>query len=177
MVVSWGEHKGVNVPYVKVKLPGITEQDRADILFGIQEEFDYIAASFVRDAKAIREIRTLLDENGGRDIGIIAKIENAEGVENIDEIIQAADGIMVARGDLGVEIPASEVPHIQKMIIQKCNENYVPVITATQMLDSMIRNPDLPVRRLQTLQMPFTMEQTPLCFPVRLQRENIRWRL
>ncbi len=136
-----GEHKGVNVPYVKVKLPGITEQDRADILFGIQEEFDYIAASFVRDAKAIREIRTLLDENGGRDIGIIAKIENAEGVENIDEIIQAADGIMVARGDLGVEIPASEVPHIQKMIIQKCNENYVPVITATQMLDSMIRNP------------------------------------
>jgi len=126
---------------VKVKLPGITEQDRADILFGIQEEFDYIAASFVRDAKAIREIRTLLDENGGRDIGIIAKIENAEGVENIDEIIQAADGIMVARGDLGVEIPASEVPHIQKMIIQKCNENYVPVITATQMLDSMIRNP------------------------------------
>lgn len=136
-----GEHKGVNVPYVKVKLPGITEQDKADILFGIQEEFDYIAASFVRDAKAIREIRTLLDENGGKDIGIIAKIENAEGVENIDEIIQAADGIMVARGDLGVEIPASEVPHIQKMIIQKCNENYVPVITATQMLDSMIRNP------------------------------------
>ncbi len=136
-----GEHKGVNVPYVKVKLPGITEQDKADILFGIQEEFDYIAASFVRDAKAIREIRALLDENGGKDIGIIAKIENAEGVENIDEIIQAADGIMVARGDLGVEIPASEVPHIQKMIIEKCNENYVPVITATQMLDSMIRNP------------------------------------
>ena len=136
-----GERKGINVPYVKVKLPGITEQDKADILFGIQQEFDYIAASFVRDAKAIKEIRQLLDENGGQDIGIIAKIENAEGVENIDEIIKAADGIMVARGDLGVEIPPSEVPYIQKMIIRKCNENYVPVITATQMLDSMIRNP------------------------------------
>ena len=136
-----GERKGINVPYVKVKLPGITEQDKADILFGIQQEFDYIAASFVRDAKAIREIRQLLDENGGQDIGIIAKIENAEGVENIDEIIKAADGIMVARGDLGVEIPPSEVPYIQKTIIRKCNENYVPVITATQMLDSMIRNP------------------------------------
>lgn len=136
-----GEHKGVNVPYVKVKLPGITEQDKKDILFGIQQGFDYIAASFVRDAKVITEIRKLLDSNGGEKIGIIAKIENAEGVDNIDEIIQASDGIMVARGDLGVEIPASEVPHIQKMIIEKCNENYVPVITATQMLDSMIRNP------------------------------------
>ena len=136
-----GERKGINVPYVKVKLPGITEQDKEDILFGITQEFDYIAASFVRDAKAIKEIRQLLDENGGHDIGIIAKIENAEGVENIDEIIKAADGIMVARGDLGVGIPPSEVPYIQKMIIRKCNENYVPVITATQMLDSMIRNP------------------------------------
>ena len=136
-----GERKGINVPYVKVKLPGITEQDKADILFGISQEFDFIAASFVRDAKAIKEIRQLLDENGGHDIGIIAKIENAEGVENIDSIIKAADGIMVARGDLGVEIPPSEVPYIQKMIIRKCNENYVPVITATQMLDSMIRNP------------------------------------
>ena len=134
-----GERKGINVPYVKVKLPGITEQDKEDILFGITQEFDYIAASFVRDAKAIKEIRQLLDENGGHDIGIIAKIENAEGVENIDEIIKVADGIMVARGDLGVEIPPSEVPYIQKMIIRKCNENYVPVITATQMLDSMIR--------------------------------------
>ncbi len=136
-----GERKGINVPYVKVKLPGITEQDKADILFGVQQEFDYIAASFVRDAKAIKEIRQLLNENGGQDIGIIAKIENAEGVENIDEIIKVADGIMVARGDLGVEIPPSEVPYIQKTIIRKCNENYVPVITATQMLDSMIRNP------------------------------------
>jgi pyruvate kinase len=136
-----GERKGVNVPYVKIKLPGVTEKDKEDILFGITQGFDYVAASFVRNADAIREIRQLLDENGGQDIGIIAKIENAEGVENIDEIIQEADGIMIARGDLGVEIPASEVPHIQKMIIQKCNQNYAVVITATQMLDSMIRNP------------------------------------
>ncbi len=136
-----GERKGVNVPGVKVGLPGITEKDREDILFGIREGFDYIAASFVRDSAVIHEIRTLLDENGGEQIGIIAKIENAEGIENIDAIIQASDGIMVARGDMGVEVPAYKVPHIQKKIIKKCNENYVPVITATQMLDSMMRNP------------------------------------
>ena len=136
-----GEKKGVNVPYVKVNLPGITEQDKNDILFGIEQKFDFIAASFVRSAEVIREIRKLLNDNGGKDIGIIAKIENAEGVENIDSIIEASDGIMVARGDLGVEIPAEEVPYLQKLIIQKCNDNYKPVITATQMLDSMIRNP------------------------------------
>lgn len=136
-----GERKGVNVPNVKVKLPGITEKDRQDILFGIEQGFDFIAASFVRTADVIREIRTLLDENGGQQIAIIAKIENAEGIENIDEIIKEADGIMVARGDLGVEIPAYRVPHIQKELIAKCNRRYVPVITATQMLDSMIRNP------------------------------------
>ena len=106
-----------------------------------EQKFDFIAASFVRSAEVIREIRKLLNDNGGKDIGIIAKIENAEGVENIDSIIEASDGIMVARGDLGVEIPASQVPHIQKAIIRKCNEHYTPVITATQMLDSMIRNP------------------------------------
>ena len=139
-----GEKKGVNVPYVKVNLPGITEQDKNDILFGIEQKFDFIAASFVRSAEVIREIRKLLNDNGGKDIGIIAKIENAEGVENIDSIIEASDGIMVARGDLGVEIPASQVPHIQKEIIRKCNEHYTPVITATQMLDSMIRNPSPP---------------------------------
>lgn len=136
-----GEHKGINVPNVKVKLPGITEKDREDILFGIQQGFDYIAASFVRDGGVIREIRRLLDENGGRHIGIIAKIENAEGIENVDEIIQDSDGIMIARGDMGVEVPAYKVPHIQKKIIRKCNERFVPVITATQMLDSMMRNP------------------------------------
>ena len=136
-----GQRKGINVPNVKVNLPGITEQDKKDILFGITQGFDYIAASFVRSAEVIWEIRELLDMNGGKGIGIIAKIENAEGVENIDEIIKVVDGVMVARGDLGVEIPASQVPHVQKQIIRKCNENFVPVITATQMLDSMIRNP------------------------------------
>ena len=112
-----------------------------NILFGIAQGFDFIAASFVRSAECIRTIRSLLKENGGKHMQIIAKIENAEGVENIDAILEEADGIMVARGDLGVEIPADEVPYIQKRIIAKCNEHLKPVITATQMLDSMIRNP------------------------------------
>lgn len=136
-----GERKGVNVPNVKVNLPGVTQKDKEDILFGIEQGVDFIAASFVRNSDCIMDIREILEENHGRDIGIIAKIENAEGVENIDEILDEADGIMVARGDLGVEIPANEVPHIQKKIIRKCNKKCKPVITATQMLDSMIRNP------------------------------------
>ena len=136
-----GERKGVNVPNVKIHLPGVTQKDREDILFGIEQGVDYIAASFVRNSDCIMDIREILEDNHGRDIGIIAKIENAEGVENIDEILEAADGIMVARGDLGVEIPADQVPHIQKKIIHKCNRKCKPVVTATQMLDSMIRNP------------------------------------
>ena len=136
-----GERKGVNVPNVKIHLPGVTQKDREDILFGIEQGVDYIAASFVRNSDCIMDIREILEDNHGRDIGIIAKIENAEGVENIDEILDAADGIMVARGNLGVEIPADQVPHIQKKIIHKCNRKCKPVVTATQMLDSMIRNP------------------------------------
>ena len=136
-----GERKGVNVPNVKIHLPGVTQKDREDILFGIEQGVVYIAASFVRNSDCIMDIREILEDNHGRDIGIIAKIENAEGVENIDEILDAADGIMVARGDLGVEIPADQVPHIQKKIINKCNRKCKPVVTATQMLDSMIRNP------------------------------------
>lgn len=136
-----GQKKGINVPNVEVKLPAITEQDKNDILFGIEQGIDFIAASFVRNAEAIKEIKELLRANGGERIDVIAKIENAEGVHNIDKIIKTADGVMVARGDLGVEIPAHEVPHIQKMIIRKCNESYKPVITATQMLDSMMRAP------------------------------------
>ena len=136
-----GERKGVNVPNVKIHLPGVTQKDREDILFGIEQGVDYIAASFVRNSDCIMDIREILEDNHGRDIGIIAKIENAEGVENIDEILDAADGIMVARGDLGVEIPADQVPHIQKKILHKCNRKCKPVVTATQMLDSMIRNP------------------------------------
>ena len=136
-----GERKGVNVPNVPVRLPALTDKDKEDIMFGVSQGIDFIAASFVRSGQAIQEIRELLKTYNAPYIPVIAKIENEEGIKNIDEIIQCADGIMVARGDLGVEIPPEEIPHIQKWLIQKCNESYKPVITATQMLDSMIRNP------------------------------------
>lgn len=136
-----GQKKGVNVPNVPVRLPALTQKDREDIVFGVQQGVDFIAASFVRSAEGILEIKALLKEHKASHIPVIAKIENAEGIKNIDEILHCADGIMVARGDLGVEIPAQEVPYLQKWLIQKCNDYYKPVITATQMLDSMIRNP------------------------------------
>ena len=136
-----GERKGVNLPNVEIGLPAITERDRADILFGLKEGIDYIAASFIRNGAAVREIRELCRENGGEHVGIFPKIECALGVQNFDEILKASDGIMVARGDLGIEISPELVPHLQKKMIKKCNAAYKPVITATQMLDSMIRNP------------------------------------
>ena len=136
-----GERKGVNVPNVAVRLPAITEKDKDDIRYGVEQGIDFIAASFVRNAECVLEIKAYLKELGAPYVPIIAKVENAEGIKNIDEIIRAADGVMVARGDLGVEIPAEEVPYLQKMIIQKCNMNFKTVITATQMLDSMMRNP------------------------------------
>lgn len=134
-------HKGVNVPDVKTSLPAITEKDKSDLIFGIEQGIDFVAASFIRKAQDVFEIRRILEENGGASIRIISKIENREGVDNIAEILSASDGIMVARGDLGVEIPAEEIPLIQKHIVRMCNEVGKNVIIATQMLDSMQRNP------------------------------------
>ena len=136
-----GERKGVNVPNVNIGLPAVTEQDRADIMFGCELGIDAIAASFIRDAAAVREIRDICAQMGAERVSVYPKIECALGVTNFDEILEASSGIMVARGDLGVEVPAHEVPHLQKEMIRKCNAAYKPVITATQMLDSMIRNP------------------------------------
>ena len=136
-----GTHKGVNLPGVKVNLPAMTDKDKADLIFGCEMKVNMVAASFVRKAEDVIAIREVLKANGGEDIMIFPKIENQEGVDNIDSIIAVSDGIMVARGDLGVEIPIEEVPAVQNMIIRKCNEAGIPVITATQMLDSMIRNP------------------------------------
>ncbi|AHV96649.1 pyruvate kinase [Paenibacillus sabinae] len=133
--------KGVNVPGVAISLPGITEKDTNDIIFGIEQDIDFIAASFVRKASDVQEIRDLLEKHGASHIQIISKIENQQGVDNLDEILAVSDGLMVARGDLGVEIPAEDVPLAQKLMIQKCNIAGKPVITATQMLDSMQRNP------------------------------------
>ena len=134
-------HKGVNVPGVKINLPALTPKDISDIEFGITQGIDFIAASFVRKASDVLAIREVLENNNATDIQIISKIENQEGVDNLDEILQVSDGLMVARGDLGVEIPTEEMPIVQKEMIRKCNELGKPVITATQMLDSMIRNP------------------------------------
>ena len=134
-------HKGVNVPGVKINLPALTPKDISDIEFGITQDIDFIAASFVRKASDVLAIREVLENNNATDIKIISKIENQEGVDNLEEILQVSDGLMVARGDLGVEIPTEEMPIVQKEMIKKCNGLGKPVITATQMLDSMIRNP------------------------------------
>lgn len=133
--------KSVNVPGIRVNLPGVTEKDKQHILFGIKHNIDIIAASFVRDPHDILEIREILEENNAGNIQIIAKIENREGLDNLKEILEVADGIMVARGDLGVEIPLEEVPSIQKQMIQTCNQYGKPVITATHMLETMQYNP------------------------------------
>lgn len=133
--------KGVNVPNVELSMDYVSPKDYKDIVFAVKEDFDFIAASFVRTAADVKELRDILHEHGGDDIKIIAKIENHQGIQNIDEIIEAADGIMVARGDMGVEIPEEEVPIIQKMIIKKVIAAGKVVITATQMLDSMMKNP------------------------------------
>lgn len=135
------DRKSVNLPNISTRLPSLTEKDIADIAFAAEHDFDFIAASFVRKAADVLEIRKTLNRHHGENIHLIAKIENREGVTNFDEIVKAADGIMVARGDLGVEIPIEEVPMLQKNIIEKCYKIGKPCITATQMLDSMIRQP------------------------------------
>ncbi|MGM9630733.1 pyruvate kinase [Butyricicoccus sp.] len=134
-------HKGINVPDVHLSIPYLSDKDKDDIKFGIEQGVDYIAASFVRTPDDVQQLRMLLDENGGEDINIIAKIENQQGVENIDGIVALAEGVMIARGDMGVEIPAEDVPSIQKLLIKKVTLAGKQVITATQMLDSMMKNP------------------------------------
>lgn len=134
-------NKSINIPGAHINLPALTKKDIEDLKFAAENDYDAIAASFIRTADDVREIRKVLKANHASDIQIISKIENQEGVDNVDAIIKASDGIMVARGDLGVEIPAARVPVIQKEIIRKCQEAGKLVITATQMLDSMIRNP------------------------------------
>lgn len=136
-----GSRKGVNIPDAHLGLPALSEKDISDIKFGIEMGFDYIAASFIRSAEDVKEIRKVLEENGGSSIKIISKIENREGVDNLEKILGVTDGIMVARGDLGVEIPLEEVPVIQKEMIRRCKERGKLVITATQMLESMVNNP------------------------------------
>ena len=135
------DRKGINVPDANLSMPFISRKDREDILFGIREDVDFIAASFTRTEEDILAIRKLLTDNGGKGISIIAKIENMQGVQNIDSILAVSDGVMVARGDLGVEIPLEQIPIIQKMIIRKAYSRGKQIITATQMLDSMIKNP------------------------------------
>ena len=136
-----GECKQLNLPGTNVPLPVMTEQDEADLLFAIEQKVDFVAASFVGCAEDVRTIRSFLVSHGGSAIRVVAKIENARAVEHIDEIIAASDAVMVARGDLGVEVPSNQVPLLQKTIIKACNKAYRPVITATQMLESMIHNP------------------------------------
>lgn len=136
-----GENKGINLPNVSVNLPALAEKDINDLKFGCEQGIDFVAASFIRKADDVLAVRKVLCENGGENVKIISKIENQEGLNNFNEILEVTDGVMVARGDLGVEIPVEEVPFAQKMMIEKCNEAGKPVITATQMLDSMIKNP------------------------------------
>ncbi len=135
------DKKSMNFPNKVLDQPFLSEQDKSDLLFGIQNGADYVAASFVSTEKDVQEMREFLDQNGGKDVEIIAKIENRSGVEHVEEICKYSDGIMIARGDLGVEIPGMEVPSVQKYLISKCRMLGVRVITATEMLESMIKNP------------------------------------
>lgn len=133
--------KSINIPGISLNIPFVSERDERDIIFGIEQDIDFIAASFTRNAADILAIKKILEQHGGNNIQIIAKIENGEGVRNVDEILKVCDGVMIARGDMGVEVPFEELPHIQKKLINKCYRVGKRAITATQMLDSMIKNP------------------------------------
>lgn len=134
-------HKSINIPNVEIPMPYLNDVDKADLLFGIEHNVEYIAASFVRCADDLKKLRKFLKDNGGQDIKVISKIENGQGINNFDEILELSDGIMVARGDMGVEINFEKIPAIQKMMIEKCNREGKIVVTATQMLESMTENP------------------------------------
>lgn len=143
-VVTGGKlsnHKSINIPNVEISMPYLNDVDKSDLLFGIEHNVEYIAASFVRCADDLKKLRKFLKDNGGQDIKIISKIENGQGINNFDEILELSDGIMVARGDMGVEINFEKIPAIQKMMIEKCNREGKIVVTATQMLESMTENP------------------------------------
>lgn len=143
-VVTGGKlsnHKSINIPNVEIPMPYLNDVDKSDLLFGIEHNVEYIAASFVRCADDLKKLRKFLKDNGGQDIKIISKIENVQGINNFDEILELSDGIMVARGDMGVEINFEKIPAIQKMMIEKCNREGKIVVTATQMLESMTENP------------------------------------
>lgn len=143
-VVTGGKlsnHKSINIPNVEIPMPYLNDVDKSDLLFGIEHNVEYIAASFVRCAEDLKKLRKFLKDNGGQDIKIISKIENGQGINNFDEILELSDGIMVARGDMGVEINFEKIPAIQKMMIEKCNREGKIVVTATQMLESMTENP------------------------------------
>lgn len=169
-------HKGVNVPGVHLTMPYVSDVDRDDVIFGCKLGFDFLAASFVRCKEDILELRKILEEHDSH-MQIIAKIENMEGIHNLDEIIEVSDGIMVARGDMGVEIPFSEVPILQKRMIKKVVMAGKHVITATQMLESMIHNPRPTRAEATDVANAFMMERPVLCFPEKALQVSIPWRL